>query len=184
MPKQYRIKYFLTPTFPCVVRDYGSFVDTKGTTYAPDVTAWCDRLSANPKHSGNPSDRRDLEEVCKLVTDSMQIWRKKLASGLKDQQPFNSTDIARVVVASADLDNKERFLEAFEICPYGIPASTFKSVVATALRHKLASILPKYVPLPARPNFLIQVTKTEIPCFRTQWPFGKIRYHQCCARRT
>lgn len=140
MPKQYRISYFLTPTLPYVVRHYGTFAETKGTTYAPDVTAWCDRLSA---HLDNPSDRRDLEEVCKQVTDSMQVWRKRVARGPKDQQPFNSTDVARVVVASVDLDNKERFLEAFEICPYEIPASTFKSVAAAALRYKLASILPK-----------------------------------------
>lgn len=143
MPKQYRIGYFLTPTFPYVVRRYGMYAETKGTTYAPDVTAWCDRLSTNLKHSDNPSDRRDLEEVCKRVTDSMQVWREREAGGLKGQQPFNSTDIARVVVASVELDNKERFLEAFEICPYEIPASTFKSIAAAALRYKLASILPK-----------------------------------------
>lgn len=143
MLKQYRIEYFLTPTFPNVARYYGTYAVTKGKIHAPNVTAWCDRLSISLEQSDNPSDRRDLEEVCKQVTNSVQAWRKREARGIKGHHPFNSTDIARVVVASADFDNKKRFLEAFGICPYEIPASTFKSVAAALLRYRLVSMLPK-----------------------------------------
>lgn len=143
MPKQYRIGYFVTPTFPQIVEQYYGPPETKGVAYSPNVVAWCDRLSANLQRSNDPDDRRDLKEVCERVIASMQKWKDKTARGLAEPQPFNSNDIARVAMASVDLDEKERFLEAFEMCPHEIPALTFRSVTAGALRYKLASLLPK-----------------------------------------
>jgi hypothetical protein len=143
MPKQYRINYFLTPTFPHIVRNYWGGMERKGTTYAPDVTGWVDRLSASFNQSGDSGDRQDLEEICKLVTDFMRDWKLKEARGGKTPQPFSSADIARVSVACVDLDNKDLFLEAFEMCSYKMPPLAFKSVGAALLRYGLDSLLPK-----------------------------------------
>lgn len=147
MPKQYRIEYFLTPTFPRIERNYWGGTDAKGPTYAPDVKGWVDRLLASFNQSGNPSDRQDLEEICKLVTTSMQNWRKKESQGINEQQPFSGTDISSVVAASVALDNKDVFLETFELCPYKIPSSIFISIGTALLRYGMLSLLPKCVPI-------------------------------------
>ncbi|KAE9375131.1 hypothetical protein N431DRAFT_555630 [Stipitochalara longipes BDJ] len=143
MPKQYRIDYFLTPSFPHIVKTYWGGTEMKGTAYTPDVTGWIDRLSTSFNQSGDSGDRQDLEQICKLVTNAMQNWKKKEAQGIKLSQPYSSADIARVVAAFVDLDNKDLFLETFEMCPYKVPASTFKSVGAALLRYGLNSLLPK-----------------------------------------
>ena len=54
MPKEYRIGYFLTPTFPRVVKTYWGSMSEKGTRYAPDVTGWIDRLSASLTYQASP----------------------------------------------------------------------------------------------------------------------------------
>jgi hypothetical protein len=85
-------------------------------------------------------------EICTLVLDTIRRWKRKVAHGVPEIQnppPYSNADIARVVAACVDLDNKDLFLEAFELCPYKIPTSTFKSVGAALLRYQLQSLLPK-----------------------------------------
>lgn len=147
MPKTYRISWFFTPSFPRAVGNSWDWTTEKGTTYTPDVTGWIDRLSGSYlNQSGDSDDRKDLVEICTLVLDSIRGWKRKEAHGVPEKQnppPFSSADIARVVAACVDLDNKDLFLEAFELCPYKVPASTFKSVGAALLRYQLQSLLPK-----------------------------------------
>lgn len=140
MPKRYRIAYFLTPSFPRTISNYWGMTKNKGVRYKPDVTGWIDRLSAS---LSDPDCRGDVEEICKLVTHEMRNWKKKEALGMKNPQPFNDADIARVVAAYVDLDNKDMFLESFEMCPYKVLPSTFRSVGAALLRYELESLLPK-----------------------------------------
>lgn len=143
MPKQYRIGYFLEPAFPVVRQDWGcSWSESFGVTYIPNVQPWCDRFSTNIE---DPDNRLDLEEVCKQVLKYLGLWKRKVANGKKSfPQPYSSADIARVVVAAVELDHKEHFQELFDICPHKIPASTYKSITAAALRYNISSILPKY----------------------------------------
>jgi hypothetical protein len=63
MPKQYRIDYFMTPSFPQAVKNYWGGTEITGTAYAPDVIGWIDRLSLSFKQSGDFGDRKDLEEI-------------------------------------------------------------------------------------------------------------------------
>jgi hypothetical protein len=140
MPKRYRIAYFLTPSFPRIVSNYWGITD-RGVRYEPDVSGWIDRLSATSL--SDPDCRGDVEEICKLVTDEMRGWKKNEALGMKTPPPFNDADIARVVAAYVDMDNKGMFLESFEMCPYKVLPSTFRSVGAALLRYELESLLPK-----------------------------------------
>ena len=136
MPKEYRIDHFLTPTFPRTVKTYWGGMSTKGTFYGPDVSGWIDRLSG---------DRQDLAEICKLVTDAMRVWKRQDPGGNihRAPQPYSAVDIASVMAACVDLDNKNLFIETFEMCPYDVPASPFKSVGSGLLRYGLESLLPK-----------------------------------------
>jgi hypothetical protein len=140
MPKRYRIAYFLTPSFPRSISNYWGITE-QGVRYEPDVTGWIDRLSS--ASLTDPDCRGDVEEICKLVTDEMRSWKKNEALGMKTPQPFNDADIARVVAAYVDLDNKDMFLESFEMCPFKVLPSTFRSVGAALLRYGLESLLPK-----------------------------------------
>ena len=140
MPKRYRIAYFLTPSFPRIISNYWGMTKNKGVRYEPDVTGWIDRLSAS---LSDPDCRGDVEEICKLVTNEMRSWKKNEALGMKAPQPFNDADIARVVAAYVDLDNKDMFLESFEMCPYKVLPLTFRFVGAALLRYELESLLPK-----------------------------------------
>lgn len=62
IPKQYRISWFLTPTFSCIVAPaWGcSWTTTKGVRYAPDVIGWVDRLSAGYLDQTSDSYRREI----------------------------------------------------------------------------------------------------------------------------
>ena len=82
-------------------------------------------------------------EICKLVTDAMRDWKLQETRGGNSPQPFNGADIARVMAAFVDLDNKDLFLETFAMCPYKVPSCTFKAVASALLRYGLESLLPK-----------------------------------------
>jgi hypothetical protein len=147
MPKSYRIDWFLTPSFPRPIRTLWSWTETRGIRYEPDVVGWFDRLSASyPNQPIDSDDRKDLEAICKLVLNAARKWKKGDSEGVPprpNEPPFSSADIARVLVACVDLDKKDLFLEAFELLPYGVPASTFKAFGTALLRYGLKTLLPK-----------------------------------------
>ena len=74
----------------------------------------------------------------------MRKWHGHAVRGYSNTNaPYRSADIARVMVACVDLNNENLFLETFEMCPYKVPASTFKSVGTGLLRYGPESLLPK-----------------------------------------
>lgn len=76
----------------------------------------------------------------------MEKWKKNQTEGVPPEQnppPFSDADIARAIVACVDLEKRDLFLEAFELCPYKVPAPTFKAVGIALSRYGLEFLLPK-----------------------------------------
>ena len=142
MPKENRLRCFMTPTGPVTrTSPYGSFVTDKGPPYVPDVTGWINRLSAKLlTESGGPDDRNDIEAICQGVLRRFQEWRTKSPN---DPKPHPDTDLARVISACVEHDKRDMFLEGFGMCPPKVSSSMFRSVGIALVRWQLEELLPQ-----------------------------------------
>lgn len=57
--------------------------------------------------------------------------------------PFSDQAIVRVVALCVELNEKDMFLEAYEMYSKKVAIETFESVGAAFLRYELESLLPK-----------------------------------------
>lgn len=100
--------------------------------------------------------REDLRQICEIVIRRTRSY-KKLIVKLDELQkagkvpgyrptppvPFSEEAIARVVALCVDLNEKEMFLEAYELYSKKLAMEIFESVGVALLRYGLESLLPR-----------------------------------------
>jgi hypothetical protein len=113
----------------------------------PQVATWIDRLSGELlQPSKSEAAQESLKQICEMVTSRMQtlISGPTPAHSFERQHPpFSDEDIFRVIKACVDLDMKDLFLAAYEVCPERLTPFMFQSVGLALLRYDLELLLDK-----------------------------------------
>jgi len=101
-------------------------------------------LSSNPD---SESTKTELSHICDTVTRQMTGWKARSYSRVSytlSYAPFSDEVVARVIAITLELDKKEKFLAAYDVCSKKMPLGVFRSIGIALVRYDLESLLPKY----------------------------------------
>jgi hypothetical protein len=143
MPKSHRMEFFFSQKSDKHRLYYSHSSDSKKS----QVTTWIDRLSGELlQPSKSEAAQESLKQICEMVTSRMQTFISgptPAHSFERKYPPFSDEDIFRVIKTCVDVDMKDLFLAAYEICPEKLTPFMFQSVGLALLRYDLESLLDK-----------------------------------------
>lgn len=100
-----------------------------------DPIKWLDKISKEMIETPKSADagRVEMAKICNLI-----INQAKASS-----QKYSDAVLARVLQAVADLDDKDLFLDAYDLLSGKVPAYAFGFIGAVVSRHNLLELLPQ-----------------------------------------
>ncbi|KAH7327403.1 hypothetical protein BKA65DRAFT_597937 [Rhexocercosporidium sp. MPI-PUGE-AT-0058] len=147
IPKARRIEFFISPYLDTASESY-QFSD-RGSRKPGNVASLIQELSDDLSRSpGDAKILNGLEQICTLVIRrSLELKASEDPNRNTDNTPFFSEQIRiRILSTCVDINSKELFLEAYDLCPDELPLASFpafRTIGVAVLRFKLHSILSK-----------------------------------------
>ncbi len=154
MPNSCRIDFFF-PVKRVGLRGYGGWRRSSSVDDGrPNILTWIKRFSANlDANARDKESAESLSQICELVVARTLAYNRRptpTQSYIREDPPFSDEVLSWVLKACVDLNDKDMFVDAFDVCPYKAEPSTFRAVGRAFLRYGLESLLPKWVPRSAK----------------------------------
>ncbi|TAQ83888.1 hypothetical protein B7494_g7785 [Chlorociboria aeruginascens] len=123
------------------IKPFKFFLDFNSKTFDQrKIGSWLDRLKAdyisNNSFGFNGTPKQDISQICDAMV------RKTLECQMKNtEHPFSQDIVAKVIATAIDLEEKDMFLDTFQMCSKSVSSSVFRCAGIAMLRWDLRSLL-------------------------------------------